>query len=193
MTAPLHSAVLLVGGRSSRMGSDKAFLDWHGQPLWRHQQQTLRRTHPDRIYLSVSQANASRFSGEELLVDDVADAGPLAGLCTALRAMETPLLLVLAVDLPFVSAATLDLLLEPCTEGCGCVPVLADQRQPTAAVYPRELQALAERRLRARRLAVQELVVEAEAAGYMRRWTVPDALAPQFQNLNRPSDLPSSA
>ena len=46
------AAALIAGGRSRRMGTDKAFLDWHGRPLWEHQLEKLRALEPMRLLLS---------------------------------------------------------------------------------------------------------------------------------------------
>ena len=46
------SAVLLAGGRSSRMGQDKAFLEIAGQMLWRRQIETLRALSPEQLMIS---------------------------------------------------------------------------------------------------------------------------------------------
>ena len=46
------SAVLLAGGKSSRMGRDKAFLEIEGEPLWQRQLATLRRLAPEQLMIS---------------------------------------------------------------------------------------------------------------------------------------------
>ena len=46
------SAVLLAGGKSSRMGSDKAFLEIEGEPLWQRQLATLRGLSPGQLMIS---------------------------------------------------------------------------------------------------------------------------------------------
>jgi len=46
------AAVLLCGGRSTRMGRDKAFLDWDGRPLWQVQLEKLQQLAPQRLLIS---------------------------------------------------------------------------------------------------------------------------------------------
>ena len=47
-TAPPIQAALIAGGRSSRMGEDKAFLDWKGRPLFAFQLEKLIESVPER-------------------------------------------------------------------------------------------------------------------------------------------------
>ena len=53
LTNPIpFAAALLAGGRSLRMGRDKARLPWGGEPLWRHQWRTLAALEPSSLLLS---------------------------------------------------------------------------------------------------------------------------------------------
>ena len=79
------AAVLLAGGRSTRMGVSKASLDCDGTPLWLFQMEKLIRLHPDRLFFSV-QPETEFPSGSWTFVHDRSlDIGPLGGLEAALR------------------------------------------------------------------------------------------------------------
>jgi molybdopterin-guanine dinucleotide biosynthesis protein A len=117
MPAPF-TALLLAGGRSTRMGRDKALLPHpvSGRPLLEHQAALLRGL-PGCAELLLS-APAERgylldgpLAGARLVADPAPDCGPLGGLAAGLAAATTPRLLVLAVDLPFVTPAYLAALL----------------------------------------------------------------------------------
>src|SRR2546428_9892635 len=92
------SAVLLAGGQSTRMGRDKAGIVLDGIPLWQRQFEILRELRPHEIF--ISGPPRKEWSGLEVVADETPDAGPLAGLVASLRRCRSPLLLVLAVDLP---------------------------------------------------------------------------------------------
>lgn len=95
--------VLLAGGLSSRMGRDKALLDWRGQPLIEHQLATLRAACVDDL----------RVSGERPAHGGIKDAqpqlGPLGGLFSVAATLAGEVdLLVMPVDMPRLSAALLE-------------------------------------------------------------------------------------
>jgi molybdopterin-guanine dinucleotide biosynthesis protein A len=77
-------AMILAGGRSSRFGSDKALVDRAGTPLLLHLHQTLIR-HGHSVQVIANCADRYQQLGLQCLVDVVPDAGPIAGLATALR------------------------------------------------------------------------------------------------------------
>jgi len=99
------SAVLLAGGKSSRMGCDKAFLKIDGEPLWRRQLNVLEELEPRKIFIAGPACD--EWCNFEILPDAAEDSGPLGGLTSALRACPTPLLFALAVDLPRITGSFL--------------------------------------------------------------------------------------
>ena len=102
------AAVLLAGGRSTRMKQDKALLHWHGQELWQAQLHKLQSIGAHRVLLSCRKEQPL-FPGEGVeIVHDLEnlDEGPLGAITRCLERVQMPLL-VLAVDMPFMTAAFL--------------------------------------------------------------------------------------
>ncbi len=129
------SSVILCGGRSRRMGQDKARLQWNGGDLLDEIAGKL--SVLGEVFLSVD--SKSRFSDKPypMIEDRYPDCGPLGGVCSALLFCKTPLLFVVSCDMPFVTGEVgrvLQGLMEP---GAGAVvPVEADGRvHPLCAVY----------------------------------------------------------
>lgn len=89
------SCILLAGGKSSRMGKDKAELNWLGQPLWQHMRALATEAGASDVFVS---RNASGF-----VQDRFAAAGPLAGIEAGLSRCHTERVLVLAIDNPLLS------------------------------------------------------------------------------------------
>src|SRR5215204_5156515 len=95
-----HTAALLAGGQSSRMGRDKAQILVDGEPLWMRQLQSLRETDPTELLISAQTAAAFQDARCRVIPDAEAGQGPLGGIVTLLDAMSNDWLLVLAVDVP---------------------------------------------------------------------------------------------
>jgi molybdenum cofactor guanylyltransferase len=173
-----------------RMGADKAFLDWLGRPLWRHQIDTLRRCGGEELFVCGREGQV--FPGEKVLLDRVAEQGPLAGLARALEVSNQPQVLVLAVDLPEMTAAFLrERVLAAANDGIGAVPWLDRFHEPLAAVYPRRMLGLVQEQLGEADRSLRTLCRRGEAAGFLRRIEVAAEERVLFRNLNSPEDLPA--
>lgn len=103
------SAILLAGGESSRMGRNKATLDFHGQPLWRHLRDVLQQAGCRQVLVSGTLPDLRE--GEEATPDVQPGLGPLAGIASVIGAQGDALshgwLLVVPVDLPLLTAEAL--------------------------------------------------------------------------------------
>lgn len=183
------SAVILAGGRSSRMGRDKAFLETGGQTWLARQIEVVRAAGATEVFVSGRIGVNYPSSSGRVLPDHFPDAGPLAGIETALAAATHPLLLVLAVDLQAMNATFLRQLLTAAAGG-GAIPRLEGQTEPLAAFYPKIAHAIAERRLRRHSGAVQGFADECVQSGGARFVDFPAADAIHFQNCNSPDNLP---
>lgn len=183
------AAFILAGGKSTRMGRDKAFVEFEGGTLLARALELSRSLTTDvRIA-----GEAAKFREFAPVVEDVfRGCGPLGGIHAALRASQVELNLMLAVDVPFVSLDLLDFLVARARESNAIVivPQVQERRQPLCAVYRREFADRAETALRAGRYKIDALfetentrvIGEEEllAAGFS---------AEMFRNVNTPEEL----
>src|SRR6185369_1099736 len=132
------TAALFVGGESRRMGVDKATLSFAGVPLWRRQLETLRRLRPEVLWISARTRPAWCPADVDVVIDDPPSRGPLSGLAAAAEKLQTTHLLVLAVDLPYMTAGHLEKLRGLARPGCGVIPLNETFFEPLAAIYPIE-------------------------------------------------------
>ncbi|WP_343689910.1 NTP transferase domain-containing protein [Chitinophaga sp.] len=100
--------LILCGGRSLRMQQDKSQLDYHGLPQWQYLYQLLAPL-TDQVYLSC-RVDQQLDTDLPVIVDSVEEAGPATGILSAFKAFPGRAWLVLACDLPLVSAQSLSLL-----------------------------------------------------------------------------------
>jgi len=183
------SAVILAGGRSSRMGCDKAFAEVNGQNLLRRQIQLVRDVGAAEIFISGRPGTDYSAYGLRVLLDKFPDAGPLAGIHSALEATNSPLLLVLAVDLPAMTADFLRELTARCLPNFGTVPRVMGNLEPLAAIYPKAALPLATLLLRQNALPVKGFAQRCEQAAMISITELPDSIAGLFLNCNSPDEL----
>lgn len=130
-------AVILAGGKSSRMGRDKALLEVGGQSSLARQIELVRDLGACEIFISGRVGVDYSAFGCRVLVDRFPEAGPLAGIERALDASTSPLLLALAVDMPAMNVSMLGKILTSCTTDRGAIPRTKTGIEPLAAVYPK--------------------------------------------------------
>lgn len=183
-----HSAALIAGGKSTRMGRDKAALTIGGRPLWKSQLAVLSATHPAELFVA-GKCAAISDPEVEIIPDIRTDCGPLGGLAAALLRARSKWLLVLAVDMPTMTADFLtNLVRDSINTGIGHVPKLGDSWEPLAAVYPSASAAIAQQMLEQERFALHFFIEAARDAGLLAAYPVVESDAFLFKNINTPSD-----
>ena len=183
------SAVILAGGKSSRMGRDKAWLEVGGRTLLARQIKLGRELGAAEIFISGrADVDYSAF-GCQVLQDKFPDAGPLAGIERALAAAKSPLLLVLAVDLPAMGVEFLRQLMTDCLDSFGVIPKLANNIEPLAAFYPKAAHAMAVASLERGSFALKDFAGQCVQSGLARFIELDANEARYFTNWNLPTDL----
>lgn len=98
------TGVVLAGGKSTRMGQDKAALLLDGEPLLARVVRRLQHALADVLIVGPAEIGAL-VPGLRVVQDTEPGRGPLAGLSSALRAISTPWAFVVACDMPFIEPA----------------------------------------------------------------------------------------
>ena len=188
---------ILAGGASSRMGRDKGLLDFGGTPLILH---TARLLEPlvGEVTVVGFPSRYERFGLRTMADDqqakratDKLGRGPLAGIATALAATHSRWNLIVACDLPYLSAEWVDWLLSRALQSRGEAVVPRTERgiEPLAAVYRRDcsdvLAGALARGVRKVSDAIAELRVDFV---YPREWRKIDASGLILRNMNAPGD-----
>ena len=180
--------VLMAGGGSRRMGSDKAAVPLGGRPLARWAAATVAATSPHRVQIGGAPIDGL---GWKILSDLRPGGGPAAGIETALACFPGAAIAVCAVDSPFVPPALLRAALTLLCPGVeAAVPWLEGRWHPLIAAYsPAILPALTEW-LDSERYSLQNLLDTRRVAKIERpeieKLGEPGIL---LTNVNTPEDL----
>ena len=181
-------AVLLAGGRSTRMGRDKAALPWAGGALWEHQLATLRATGAGEVCISGPRNGPYATCGLPILEDRTPGTGPLAALETAFS--RAAYIVVLAIDMPAMGADYLcELMRAALRNNRSVIPEIESRFEPLAAVYVSAIAPLVEEALRGTEHSMHELVRAALRRDLALTHPVPAESRILFRNLNTPEDL----
>jgi molybdenum cofactor guanylyltransferase len=194
------SAIVLAGGKSSRMGQDKMWMTLEGKPLI---ERVVLRLLPlaDEVLMSARYPEQFEAFLHSLpipalvVTDQYPGAGPLAGMHAGLNAARNDLALVIAADMPFVNVALIQHMIELAHDYDGVAPRIynptkrAGELEPLHALYRRSCLTAIERHLAANDRQVfcffQEVHIRYVEAEEMSAFD-PDLLS--FFNVNTPED-----
>ncbi len=153
------TGIVLCGGRSTRMGRDKASLPFGDETLLERAIRVVREVADEVIVVTRKvEGGGNPFWGVPvcLVHDPVANLGPLAGIAAGLSASTTDLNIVIACDMPLIRPAVLQRLVDLRGDADICLAVVDGQASPLCAVYragvagvAQELLASGERRVMA--------------------------------------------
>ncbi|MEK7995110.1 MAG: NTP transferase domain-containing protein, partial [Planctomycetota bacterium] len=131
------AAIILAGGGSRRMGTDKSMLPVGGRPLITGICEQLRDCF-DQVLVSANDADKLAFLGLEIIPDGVPGQGPLMGIASTLEASARELNFVVACDIPHVELRCVRRMLSEAAETGAdiVVPITGEHRyEPLFAVY----------------------------------------------------------
>ncbi len=188
-TATDLSAVVLAGGASTRMGRDKAWLEFEGQSLVVRATKALASIGVRHVFVSGRAGCDYSALNVPVLLDRHPGIGPLGGIERVLHETTAPLVLVLAVDLPRMTSAFLKNLVATCTREVGAVPELDGRLEPLAAIYPKRCHALAAEAIAQSRYAVRDFVAACVAERAVQIHRVAPADASCFTHWTTPTDF----
>lgn len=163
------TGIILAGGKSTRMGTDKGLMPFRGKPMIQHIIDPMAKI-CKRILVVTSNPMYGMF-GFELVRDEQPDYGPVMGVLSGLKASDTDLNLVLSCDAPFVDfnlmkelvLATGEADIVAATSSAGIHPLIATYRKSCIPIFEQAIEE-DEHRLRTviKKLMVEELKVDRE-------------------------------
>ncbi|MHB1306000.1 MAG: molybdenum cofactor guanylyltransferase [Limisphaerales bacterium] len=183
------SAVIMAGGESERMGRNKAWLGVDDKPLLVVAVDKARALGIQEIFISGNAGEDYSTLNCPVLFDLEPGFGPLGGIERALHECSSPLLMVLAVDLPRMTISFLQRMLAHCDRFTGAVPKLKGEVEPLAAVYPKRCHVIAFDCVVKSRPAVRDFVETCLHEQAVRTLPVTGADPACFFNYNSSADI----
>jgi molybdenum cofactor guanylyltransferase len=156
------TAIILAGGKSSRIGTDKGMLSINGQTMLEHICKQLRGTF-SQILISAGDTEKYSFAGFEVVRDKISSQGPLMGIASALEASANEINFVVACDIPHIE---MDCVRKMLTEARGAdivVLTTGDKKyEPLFAIYRKSALDAIKRTLRKGKRKISEVFDKCE-------------------------------
>jgi molybdenum cofactor guanylyltransferase len=181
------AAIILSGGKSSRMGTNKALLKINERTNIERIAEQLK-AYFEEIILVTNEPTDYQFLGLKTAVDQFPGKGPLAGLHAGLSASDYENNFVAACDMPFLSGKLAQTLVGKIGDYDAAVPIIAGKRQPLFAVFQKRITKQVEQRIEKGELRMTELLEAIQTCYLSENDLQMPNLERAFFNMNNPAE-----
>jgi molybdenum cofactor guanylyltransferase len=185
------SVAIIAGGKSSRMGTDKAFVQLANKPLIQHVIERTANLGQDETLLITNQPDTYAHLNLPMFTDVHPDKGSLGGIYTALTYAKNPYTLVVACDMPFINDKLIRFMMSQLTNSIDIVvPRVDGYPQGLHAIYNKTCLVPIKEQLEANRLKIIRFYDRVKVR-YLDE-TDYETYDPEYQsftNLNTPEEL----
>ncbi len=176
------TGIILAGGKSSRMGVDKAFISFQGKRLIEYGIDLLQRI-CDEVIISADNPRYKAF-GLRVIADNHSNIGPLGGLEASLANSKTKHNLIIPSDTPFVNLSVYYKILRNLKNELSVVPCISgDKPEPLTAYYSKEILPIIQQQIKNQAYRMIDLISRADAKFVNFTHCEP------FKNMNTIADL----
>jgi molybdopterin-guanine dinucleotide biosynthesis protein A len=180
------TAIILAGGRSTRMGTDKALLLINNKTLLENAIDICKSV-CNNIIISSNFAEHENF-GHKVIPDEIKNCGPIAGIYSCLKKSESDWNLVFSVDTAFVQKELIEFLIKNTYHFDAVVPKHNKGQEPLVALYNKSVIPYIKNQLDSGDFKMQNLLKEINSK-YINTQYLVEKNPNMFSNLNRPDDL----
>lgn len=132
------TGIILAGGKSSRMGTDKGFLELNNKPFVQYSIEALQPLVSE--ILIVSDNPDYDIFGLKRITDDIKNAGPVGGIYSGLEASKSELNLILSCDIPLITSDVLQKLIDAVDDASDIIQAESNGKtMPLIALYKRAI------------------------------------------------------
>lgn len=127
------TGIILAGGKSSRMGSDKGIVNLYGKKFIEHILEAVL-PNVNEVIIIANNDNYNNL-GYKVIKDKIKDCGPLGGIYTGLMNSKTENNIVVSCDIPFINSDLVKYIIENTSNADITVPVYKGNIEPLCAIY----------------------------------------------------------
>ncbi len=183
------NAIILAGGKSKRMGTDKAIIPFKGSTLLEY---SVKLWQPLFKSIIISSNNpAHKIQDCTIIPDKIPDCGPIGGIYSCLEASDTDWNFVISVDSPFVSRELVSLLISEIGDYNAVIPVHPNGKEPLIGLYHKNAAVQLKTQIKEGNFKMLFLL-EKLNVNFVDAQSQVDENPLLFKNLNRPEDLKTS-
>jgi len=179
-----HSGILLAGGKSSRMGEDKAFMKYKNRYLYEYGLSILHFFSGDILVSS----SDTRFDNQNYsrIEDEIPNLGPLGGIYSCLRKIKNNTAIILPCDLPMITTDIIDLLISQSDGYEITIPLNQNNLpEPLIGIYSTSLIPIIEKMIYSKNYKMQSLLKDSNS----NLIKIPELDAKVFNNINSQGDF----
>ena len=180
------TGIILAGGKSKRMGTDKTFIKLNGKTLLEHSIELIQ-PFCNSMLISSNNPEHEKF-GYKIIPDKIPNCGPIGGIHSCLKESTTDWNLVVSVDSAFIEAEFIKLLISEVGEFEAVIPIHSKGKEPLIALYHKNCLVEIEKMIQSGDFKMHNLLNVIKAK-FVDAQNLIDKYPQLFRNLNRPEDL----
>ncbi len=183
------TGAILAGGKGTRMGANKAFLEIGGRPLIEAVLEKVEGIF-DKLFIVANESHLYEYLKIEVFQDLIPNKGSLGGIYTALNKASSPQAFCIACDMPFIEPAFIRYMMEGASNYEVVIPRSPDGLEPLHAIYSKSCLPYVERLFDVGDLKILHFFPEVRVKTLEREEIEPfDPYGMLFFNINTPEDL----
>jgi molybdenum cofactor guanylyltransferase len=180
------TGIILSGGQSTRMGTDKALLQIDGKTLLERAIEIFKPV-CKKMVISSNNPEHEKY-GYQIIPDEIKNCGPLSGIYSCLKKSDTDWNFIISVDAAFVTQDFVEFLISETGDFEAIIPVHKNGKEPLVALYHKNCVSVIQEKIELKDFKMQHLLNELNTKFIdVDSWII--KYPELFHNINRPEDL----
>jgi len=181
------TGIILAGGKSSRMGTDKCFLKTNNQTFL---EKTIKIIEAFTTNILISGENKKfKHLGYDIITDEYKDCGPIGGIFSALKYSKSEVNIIAPCDMPYLNADLFKFLISKLDNYDAVVPIFKDKVEPLIIVLRKRTIDILEEQIKSRKFKILTFIEKINTRFVEINSDLSFYSDYLFDNINKPDDL----